>query len=525
VSFRSKIKALVGLNPFAWLGYARHMRRLITEHLAALPAPTRGEMPMRAMFVIGPWAAAPNPWFSLVCALLVARRGVEIMVIIEDTPFGPRRAEFAFTLALIKWALAPIAARHPVRLLSSFTAAGDAATQAAVTKSSAELASLNATWYLRGEMRVQGRDAMVARFTHQIASASSHMGPALSEIRPDFLFVPGGIFATSGAWNAAARAADVRLVTYDAGTSGVMIWAMDGVACHLDDIPRAFAALSAEASDACARADMIAIANAEVALRKSGTDRFDSQATGSGTDGRPSFGPCIVIALNSSWDAAALGRYRLFADSLEWIAETVDYLLRDTDATVVVRQHPAERLDFARTSDDYRAFLASRFGAHERLIFIAAADPVNSYDLMREALAFVVHTSTVGIEATMEGKPVITASTSYYSDLGFIWSAASLGEYRDLLGAAASGRLVPDQARIDDATIAYYATQCRNWLVTPFNPADFKRWYRLPLDGIERVPGVDRMMDGILTDIPIALVNHRAECVRKGQQEPMRATI
>jgi len=40
----------------------------------------------------------------------------------------------------------------------------------------------------------------------------------------------------------------------------------------------------------------------------------------------------------------------------------VKFLLEHTTTPVIVRQHPVERLEIARSSDDYRSLLARHFG-------------------------------------------------------------------------------------------------------------------------------------------------------------------
>jgi hypothetical protein len=200
---------------------------------------------------------------------------------------------------------------------------------------------------------------------------------------------------------------------------------------------------------------------------------------------------------------------------MQWIIETAKFLLESSDVPIVIRQHPAERLQRARSSDDYRRMLQERLPANPRLHFISAEDNINSYALLERASAVAVYTSTFGIEAAANGKPVITASRSYYSDLGFVWRAHSLEEYHQhLLGAVSGGRVVTDAMR-SDALACYYITQCCNWTHSPFTPENFPAWSRMSVSDLLQHEKVRLTIRSLSQDVPIAFLNHLANL---GQQ-------
>jgi hypothetical protein len=181
---------------------------------------------------------------------------------------------------------------------------------------------------------------------------------------------------------------------------------------------------------------------------------------------------------------------------------------------VIVRQHPVERLEIARSSDDYRSLLRQHFGSHPRLHFVAAEDPVNSYDLLAQVAAVVVYTSTIGIEAAANGTPVVTESRSYYSDLGFVRRATSLAQYHKLLSEAVSGLSPVTPAMRNDALTCYYLTQCCNWVFTSFNVPDFQEWSRRDLHLLAQEVSVRTIVRAIEDDVPVSYLNHLAKLER-----------
>ena len=142
---------------------------------------------------------------------------------------------------------------------------------------------------------------------------------------------------------------------------------------------------------------------------------------------------CVLIPLNVEWDTAALGRHVHFKSTTEWLISTIGAVLEQNAGPVVVRQHPSERRPLQRSKLDVAALLRESFGQDPRCQFVAADDPVSSYDLLRAARLVLPFVSTIGIEAAAMGKPVLIAGACYYTDLGFVWSAGSREEYFDLL--------------------------------------------------------------------------------------------
>jgi hypothetical protein len=246
---------------------------------------------------------------------------------------------------------------------------------------------------------------------------------------------------------------------------------------------------------------------AEIEQRRAGTDKFASQLV-STQPVDATYDGAVLIALNSSWDSAALGLHVVFDSSVNWVLERAKFLLATTTAAIIVRQHPAERLEVARSSDDYRSLLSRHFGDQPRLKFIAADYPINSYDLLEHVSVVLVHTSTIGIEASAHGKVVVTAANSYYSDLGFVHRALDLDQYHEYLLNAPSGvySVTPEMRR--DSLYCYYLTQCCNWLFTPFSPEGFTDWSHLDLGELAMHRDVQSTLECVQDNIPVAYLEH-----------------
>jgi hypothetical protein len=510
----SRLKARMSAYPATWVADTKKMCKLVGEFDTGAPPASDAA---NVAIVLIPWMGTAVPWFCLVMGLFLARRGSRVTFILDDMPFAGDTRSSAMQARCIKKVLQVMNNRFTTVTLSDHRV--DVSLDAEAAASIDRLAALNAIWALRGEMIQPKRARLARRAARQLRKSYGAIRDVVTEGDFDMMFIPGGVWGSSGVWMDQARRIGSRVSSFDSGGYGTLLLAVNGIACQLQDIPRAFAELKTDIQVDSHRALVTRTAMDEMNKRRAGTDKFSSQVKGSNAV-YSEYAGGILIALNSSWDSAALGMHDVFAGSAEWIVATVRYLLDNTTVPVIVRQHPAERLDIARTSDDYADLLAKNFGTHERLHFIAAGQAINSYDLMEQVAAVITHTSTIGLEAAANGKPVITASRAYYAGLGFVWKAHTEQDYEGFLADAAAGRLQVTPAMAADALACYYLTQCCNWVYTPFTVPDFDTWINTGIVDLIAQESVQRVVQAVDQNIPAAILNHRA---RVAQELPEHA--
>jgi hypothetical protein len=481
-----------------WRRNARVFEGFVRSWLASNPQ-TQCEG-ARCAVVVQPWLMTSVPWYSIALGLFLARRtGRCVTFICDDLAFVREMRDRRVVLGSIRKILARIAERFSVLWLSDFSPS--AAEALPPSSRSRRLAELNAIHFLRGETKQEGREKYRAQAEVQLRRTEAAIAALLERHQFDYLIECGGVYSSSGLWYEIGRDRAVRVCTFDTGARLLML-STDGIAAQLADVPRALTRLPQEPA---LREAIMAEAGAELDRRRGGVDKFRSQVVPSGSAFPPDDHP-VVIALNSSWDTAALGLHTLFENSTQWMLETVRWLLANTKETVVVRQHPAERLKSAHTSDDYSGLLLTNVGVHPRLRFVGHSDPVNTYELLERAKVVLVHTSTVGMEAAAMRKTVVTTSDSYYSSLGFVLKAKSRDEYFDLLRQAIGGGHPVSQQQAEAALCCYYMAQCSNWLESDFGPEAFDVWGQLPPEEVYSLGSVQDQLTAIDENVPIALL-------------------
>jgi len=136
----------------------------------------------------------------------------------------------------------------------------------------------------------------------------------------------------------------------------------------------------------------------------------------------------VMLAANVLGDSLTLGR-NVFAESMsEWMTRTVRFFAGRKDVQLVIRVHPGETLvpkarSMGQVARDALPILP------DHIHVIAPKDPVNTYDLIEIADLALVYTTTVGVEAAMNGRPVIACGNTHYRERGFTIDPASWDEY------------------------------------------------------------------------------------------------
>ena len=453
--------------------------------------------------VVMPWVGTPMPWYQIVLALGLLQRGQPVVLIWDDSPFP---AESDYLTLQNDWICASLRylRKRGLRVVRLSQYRPDVL-RSEDHQHIEKLAKSNVVWRARARQPTDADLRMGREGQACLTRTLPLIRSMLRALEFDALLVPGGVYGTSGLFLLAGRQVGLRVATVDCDF-GVAQICTDGIAAHCADIPRSFAGIWGAPDPV--RAEAIEVARAELKLRMEARDRGGFQAIGS--DRRPGGGEEVLIPLNIEWDTAALGRHDIFADTADWITSTVIHLLEHSSQRVAIRLHPHERRPLQHSAFNIQAIVRDVVGEHPRVRFIAADDPVNTYDLLHTARVVLPFVSTIGIEAAALGKTVLISGASYYADLGFVWSARSREQYFDLLRQALRGELPlkPDQA--ERAWICFYLTAVSNRVWTEFtpHPSDFWRWCQRSPDDLLQDQTVQHILTSIDQNIPLALVRH-----------------
>jgi hypothetical protein len=446
--------------------------------------------------VITPWMRTAVAFFSLECARELARHGARPVLLWDEANVFFNTAD-PYEVKLLREIVRLPDGPGPVLDVSATPP--DARADTAFVD---QLVYENAVREARGET---GAPALLERAGDRAPAMREHAARVhalLLRERFDWLLVPGGVWASSGIWTETAARQRVPITAYDSGAG--MLWACHGgPTAHFPDVPDAFRALRHRDRD-----PLIAEAQAALETRMAGRDVFRLQPHASGHTELP----CdLLVPLNYRSDTAALHRQRAFRSVTDWLTQLLDWVETQPGISIAIRQHPCERIPAYRGTDQWREILAphqERLGA--RLRFVAAEDPVNTYDLLAGCRAVLPWTSRAGVEAAMLGKPVVLGTWCYYMGLGITQDAATPAEYFSALERAIAGQAPQSAEARRDAALVYYIIERRLALATSFTPqpADYFAWVgrapeRLWAEPVQRI-----LREALLTRRPVALIQN-----------------
>lgn len=445
-------------------------KRLPAWRAVPQAAPT-GE---RVAVLIAPWQFTSVPYFSLECAFLLRSCGRDVTLLWAG--------ENAFSSTLRERESTAIA--RVLELLREDFPIVDLATAPADGEIGAtdldRLIYENAVREWRGESAAQEFLAAHPEQREGVLWQARQMAHVLQKGAFDWVLIPGGVWAVSGLCVHLAEQLHLSYTTYDSGL-GLLAVAHDAVAAHHGSFPAAFAEVWRRGeADPAERASISQRAAENLKIRMEGRDAYRLQPPQASAESRPACD--ILVALNYRLDSAALLRQKLFTSVTHWLSSILEWLRTQPGITLAIRQHPCERIPQFRSDDRWQDLLAEYSDLNGRVQFIAADDPINTYDLMSSARVVLPFTSRVGIEGSLLGKPVILCAHSFYETLPFVWSPNTADEYFRLIGEALSGKIQVSPSVQSAATTAYFLAEECLLMSTRFTPSadDFHVWANVP---------------------------------------------
>ena len=162
--------------------------------------------------------------------------------------------------------------------------------------------------------------------------------------------------------------------------------------------------------------------------------------------------PTALLVSSAIWDLGALNKQIIFADMIDWIAETIQWFAAHPEFQLIIRTHPGEMDPRIPITEERVEVGLARRGVYlpANVFLLSPKVALTVYQLFPLAKVGIVHTTTVGIEMAAISLPVITTARSHYSGFGFTIDPASQEEYFELLERTLRGEKTVDlDAQVD----------------------------------------------------------------------------
>jgi len=144
--------------------------------------------------------------------------------------------------------------------------------------------------------------------------------------------------------------------------------------------------------------------------------------------GVPKDAKVLTFFTNLVWDAANVDRDEAFPTFVDAIRYASERYKDRSDVYVLVRTHPAEIV--LGTNQKYQDLVADTC---VNVIVIDESMSLNSFTVLDLTDIAITHTSTVGLEMAMTGKPSIVLGKTHYKSKGFTLDPSSPDEFGGVL--------------------------------------------------------------------------------------------
>jgi len=164
-------------------------------------------------------------------------------------------------------------------------------------------------------------------------------------------------------------------------------------------------------------------------------------------------GPAVLVFPNVVFDTSQIHANTLYPSMFAWLEDIRQAMQRHPERLFVLRAHPDENRPGKEAQQSVAQWVAaSGVDRLPNVVFLGPSEQVSTYDLFRLAGSVLVYNSSVGLEASVAGLPVLCAGRARYSQAGAAFHPGTRDGYREILEDwLAAGEVRPGQGHADRA--------------------------------------------------------------------------
>ncbi|HVF25717.1 MAG TPA: hypothetical protein VNA23_07500, partial [Anaerolineales bacterium] len=229
----------------------------------------------------------------------------------------------------------------------------------------------------------------------------------LDETRPRAVIVFNGQFFPEATARYIAQKRGIRVITHEVGLQPASAFFTDGEAtAYPIAIPESFE-LNAEQN---AKLDTylakrfqgdFSMAGIKFWADMKGLDEsFLQKAT--------EFKQIVPVFTNVIFDTSQPHANTVFEDMFDWLDMTLDVIRAHRETLFVIRAHPDETRTRKESRETVQGWVeANGVDRLDNVVFVAPREALSSYELVQKSKFVMVYNSTIGLEASLMGKPVL----------------------------------------------------------------------------------------------------------------------
>jgi capsule polysaccharide modification protein KpsS len=271
----------------------------------------------------------------------------------------------------------------------------------------------------------------------------SQFSELIQRQQPQAVVVFNGMFFPEAAARRACQDHGIRVITHEVGIQPLTAFFTDGEATAYPlDIPVDFeltAAMNSRLDEYLSRRFQgdFTMAGIRFWHQIEELDETLRQKIGQ-------FKKLVPVFTNVIFDTSQVHANTIFPDMFTWLKVVRQVAVDNPDTLFVIRAHPDEGRKGKESRESVAEWMErSATDQLPNVVFIDTGEMVSSYELIRLSHFVMVYNSTIGLEAVLMGKTVLTAAKARYTQIPTTIHPESKQDYTQKLTALLKGKAKP----------------------------------------------------------------------------------
>ncbi len=222
------------------------------------------------------------------------------------------------------------------------------------------------------------------------------------------------------------------------------------------------------------------------------------------------FSQFVPVFTNVIFDTSQPHSNLLYSDMFAWLDDVLEAVKRHPDTLFVIRAHPDEVRPGKASRESVAGWVESRSATSlPNLVFVPPDEHISSYEMIRRAKFVMIYNSTIGLEASIMGVPVLSAGKARFTAYPTVFfpptREAYLSRLEEFLSAGSVAAL-PEHGQHARRFLYYQLFKTSlpfgDFLSTASHYPSFVHFKQFALERLQ--PGkhevIDTIMEGLLDD-------------------------
>jgi hypothetical protein len=143
------------------------------------------------------------------------------------------------------------------------------------------------------------------------------------------------------------------------------------------------------------------------------------------------FKQIVPVFTNVIFDTSQPHANTVFSDMFAWLDVVLEIIKAHPETLFVIRAHPDETRTRKESRETVQGWVeANGLDKLTNVVFVAPKETLSSYELIQRSKFVMVYNSTIGLEASLMGKPVLCAGKARFTQYPTVFFPQTVNEQR-----------------------------------------------------------------------------------------------